>query len=296
MLSPLIRRKLTFITTFILTALILHLLSNLIPTGQKTTIYFTLKPISQNTQEETTTQSLNALDPAESLSKIAETLAGWAQNPAFRNEILHTAQISIPNFKKRITARKQNRLNVFWTIKLFEEEIATTEEITNAFLQVFQTHFDDLNADSTTKYGITTPSISNEPWGIPAAWNTAAIIFLSLILTILGIYGFETITNRISFTDQIKKIFKKSPTLKINKNLDQQTKTLIEQFSLTFENPKFIGTFPKANRMFSITTLEELDEEDFPILIIKLGETKTQDLENLKAILGKHTGIIILEK
>ena len=131
-LSPLARQKTTFIFfTLVLSGIFLIGLQ-LIPTIQKTTIYFPVKPL-KSTQE----NNITILDTAESTSKVAEMISGWAKDPGFRQDLLNNAGIQIPNFKRQLSARKQNRMNVFWTLTLYGEEITQSEKLTAALLTTF---------------------------------------------------------------------------------------------------------------------------------------------------------------
>ena len=290
-LSPILRRKFAFVILFAVFFSGFYGLSTLIPDIQKTTVYFTLKPVV------TESVSQASLDPAESTSKVAEMIAGWAKNPAFRNEILEESEVYIPHFKRKLTARKQNRMNVFWTIKLFGPEAEHSEKIVTALLAVFEKNFIEFNAESASPYGFSTPSVAREGQAIPRSWLMAAAIFFSFFLAFFGIYLFEIFTRRVSFSPQVRQVFRKAPTLKVQQKLGAHDGALLEQFILNFESPRLIGTFVVAEKFFSISEVDKLDrEKDTPILLVKLGETTMHDLENLRAVLGKEVGVVIFEK
>ncbi len=290
-LSPILRRKFAFVILFAVFFGGFYGLSTLIPDIQKTTVYFTVKPVVTEAVPQA------SLDPAESTSKVAEMIAGWAKNPGFRNEVLETAEVYIPHFKRKLTARKQNRMNVFWTIKLFGPEAEHSEKIVEALLTVFEKNFAEFNAESASPYGFGTPSVAREGQAIPRSWLMAAAIFLSFFLAFFGIYLFEAFTRKVSFVPQVTQIFRKSPVLKVSQKLGKHDGELLEQFIITFPSPRLIGTFAVAEKFFSISDLENLDlETDTPILLVRLGETTIHDLENLRAIFGKDVGVVIFEK
>jgi len=290
-LSPFFRRKKIFIYLFIIFFVIFFGLAKLVPDTQKTTIYFSVKPIASS-QSMTT-----SLDPIESASKVAEAISGWAKNPGFRNEILNTANIQISNFKKKLTARKQNRLNVFWTIKLPKEEWLYSEKITNALLEVFNKNFADFNTESIAPFEISNPSISSDLRQFPLLWIIIASLLISFFFSFLGVYLYEAFTDRVSFVQTIWEVFPESPIMRANQKVGAHNPSLLEQFILTFESPRLISTFPGAERFFQLAPLDAINEElDVPILLVKLGETKIRELENMLAIFGDEIGIIVFEK
>ncbi len=292
-LSPVIRRKNQFVLTFLLVSLLSYGGTQFIPVVKKTTIYFSVKPLSSETEG---TQAFS-LDPSESASKIAEMISGWAKNPGFRQEILETSQIEISSFKKKLTARKQNRMNVFWTLKLYGKEIKHTEKLTQALLAVFEKHFKEFNENNAAQYGISHPSVFKETQVIPVSWIVVAIVFLSFFVSFCGVYLQESLSQTVSFLTQVKRVFSKSSILRISQKLGSHDEKLLEQFILTFVSPRFIATFKSANDHFSLASAQDIDfENDTPILLVKLGETTTVELENLKAIYGKKVGVIVFER
>ncbi len=289
-LSPLLRRKKTYLGLVLLFSISFFGLFQLIPPIHKTTVYFPVKPL-----EVSETSSAFSLDPAESTSKITEMIAGWAKNPGFRQEILDTAKIYIPHLKRKLSARKQNRMNVFWTIKLYGTEIKHSEKITQALLSTFEKNFEEFNNQRAIKYGTGTPSVFHETTNIPFSWLIAASIFFGLLFSFLGIYFSEAFGKKVSFVSQVSKIFPKAPTLKISAYPESLDSKLLEQFILTFPSASLIGTFPTAETHFPLSD-DIIEQGITPILLVKLGETSTYELENMKAIHGKKVGIVIFEK
>jgi|GEM_PF-1185025 hypothetical protein len=291
-LSPLRRRKLSFLIIAILWAGLIWFALGLIPQIQKTTVYFSLKPIVS-----TETNMMYSFDPPESASKVAEGVSGWAKNPAFREQILQEAGVSISKFKKKLTARKQNRVNVFWTIKLQDEEMQHAEKLTQALITTFESNFADFNKDNSAPFGISEPQVFRYLWTFPFVWKLCSAIILGLVLSFLCIYFFEALSDRISFASQIRTLFPGSPLLRMARPIGKHDVKLLEQFILTFESPRLIGTFPKAEQSFSLAPMDTINEDlDIPILLVKLGTTKMTELENMLAIFGDEIGIIVFEK
>lgn len=294
-LSPLTRRVWTFWTTFVILGGILLGLSYLIPEYHKTTIFFSIKTVSSSALP--STPQLSSMDPVESASKVAEMIAGWAQNPGFRNQVLDNAELFIPRFKHKLSARRQNRLNVFWTLKLLPDEAVHAETLTTALLSVFQKNFSDFNTDNTYPFGVSTPSVYTETSDIPFLWRVLGVSILSFLFTVVGLYAFEVFRDRISFLEQVSEIFPETPILRVQESLGTQNPKLLEQFILTFESPRLIATFPGAEKFFQLAPVDAIDEEiDTPVLLIKLGQTHQAELENLLAIFGDEIGIIVFEK
>lgn len=291
-LSPIFRQKFNFIFLSILIGAVFFGGFQMIPSIGKTTVYFPVKPL-----EPTEGVSVSVFDEAESTSKIAEMIAGWAKDPGFRQEVLTNAGVSIDNFKRKLSARKQNRMNVFWTITLYGKEIEKSERLTEALITTFNKNFEEFNKNRAIQYGINTPSIFREMVVIPFSWLFCAAVFLGLFIATLWIYIAESFGNKASFINQIKKIFYKSPMLRISKKLGTHDEKLLEQFILTFESPRLIGVFAEAEKYFSLPSQEIIDiSQDTPILLVKLGETTLHDLENLEAIYGRVVGVVIFEK
>jgi hypothetical protein len=289
-LSPLRRRKLAFLIVALLWGGLIWFALGFIPQVQKTTVYFSIKPVIT----ETATYSF---DPPESASKIAEGVSGWAKNPAFREEILQEAGVTVSKFKKKITARKQNRVNVFWTLKLQEGEMQHAEVLTDALITTFQSNFADFNKDSSAPFGISEPQVFRYLWSFPFVWKLSSVIVLGLVLSFLSIYFWEAFTDRVSFASQIRTMFPESPLLRMARPIGKHDVKILEQFILTFESPRLIGTFPKAEKSFSLAPMDAIDEDlDIPILLVKLGATKVTELENMLAIFGDEIGIIVFEK
>ena len=290
-LSPLFRKKnLLFFCFLFLFTIFMGVFLNLSKV-QKSTIYFTIKsPKIENM----------SLNPIGSSAEIADAISGWVKNPGFRNQILDTAELKIPKFKKKIFARQQNRLNVFWTIQLKDEEISFAEKLVKATIKILNQNIYQLNKENGFPIQISTPTIDHEIREFPISWMIIAAVFGSVFLSVLFIYLLENFTGKISFLDEIKNIFPGSSLLQISKKLGEHDEKLFEKFIFNISKknnqnlqPKFIATFQTDN-FFELSSIEDIDQEkDLPILLIKLGATTRQELENLYAIFGKKLGLIV---
>ena len=180
-LLPIRRNKILFLFLILIFSTLTWSILRLVPSIEKTTIYFTVKPLK--------TENINSsLDPVESSMKIAETIAGWAKNPAFRQEILNNADLQISNFKRKLSARKQNRTNVFWTISLYGNEQEFSQKIANSLIKTFTREFEDFNKNNSFPFAITTPKIFTTKQNIPSFWKILASIIFGIILAFLGTY------------------------------------------------------------------------------------------------------------
>ncbi len=263
---------------------------NQIPEIQKSMIYYSVKPeLTENTQN-------TSLDPIGSASKIAETMAGWAKNPAFRNEIQINAGVQISNFKRKISARKQNVMNVFWTLKFYGAETENASRILNATSKVIQQRFYDLNQNSAFPFALTDFEISNTNSSIPKSWKILISLFLGLFFAFIFIYIFSNLKGKIAYFFEIENLFPNAPILKIAEHIGKHDKDIIEKFIFTFQNPVLIHTFPTSEEHFEKLPEIQKGEKISPILITQMGKTSLRELENLKAIYGENIGIILFER
>ncbi len=288
--SPLKRQFIWFATTFVVASLAVFSLLQLFPETQKTTIYFSLKPLQTESQTPT-------FDHAESTMKMAEAMAGWAKNPQFREDVAKEANMVIANFKRKLSARKQNYINVFWTLKLQNTEIAERDKVVAALINQIEARFVALNTNSRAPYAMTKPEIFSEMQTLPR-W---ALIVFSLLLGIglatVVAYTKEMIGGRLSFAPHLKAIFPNSPILSIPEKLGKHDEKLLEQFILTFDSPRLIGTFPASEKHFSLSPTDSINlSSDTPVLLVKLGETTVNELQNMEAIFGSNVAIIVFNQ
>ncbi len=286
LLSPFRRQLALLIGSFIIFfALTLGLLYYGLPTTNKTTLYFSVKPVA-------TEQSINSFDPIESTMKAAEGIAGWAKNPSFRQTIMDRSGIQIHNFKRKISARKQDRINVFWTLNLEPGQEGIIDATRTTIEETFAT-WNDANA---SPYAMTPIQTYTEGRTIPLSWLIAFSLVLAAGLATLLVLFQDILKGRLSFEHQIRQIFGNSPLLKVSEKLGSHDEKLLERFILTFTSPRLIGTFPEAEKHFSLAPTDAIDETiDTPILIVQMGKTTVRELQNMKAIFGEECGLIVFE-
>jgi len=286
-LAPVFRRKRLFLGGFFIFLIAFLGLFKLIPDVQKTTIYFTVKTPK--------TEFASIQDPAETASKVAETIAGWAKDPSFRAEILDTAITDIPNFKRKISARRQNRMNVFWTLKFYENDRPASSKVVSATIDVLNKNIEKVSKENAFPIAISEPSIFSEFQTIPFSWKVFAAIFGGFFASILLILIIETFGGKISFIREIKEIFDAdTPILQVDPRKDDEK--VLERYIATFDNPRLISVARGLEKYLSFSNLDEVNPEfETPILCVKLGQTKRRDLENIHAILENSVSVIVFE-
>jgi len=265
-------------------------LFQLVPVVEKTTVYFSVKVLASE-------NSPTLLDPPESASKVAEAIAGWAKNPGFRNAVLERAGVEIANFKRKISARKQNRMNVFWTVKLADRERVNSEKISSALIEILDEKIAEWNKNSAFPFEISNKSMSRELRIFPKSWLAGISIFLGIFFGIFGVILFESATGRVSWIWQVRRVLKRTPLLRIGAKIGRHDKKVLQNFIVSFENPRLFSGFPEAEKHFAFSNFDDFDfESETPILIVKLGETKFRDLENFRAVFGRSAGVVVFEK
>lgn len=286
LLSPLKRQPNLLLSSFItLAILILAILYYGLPSTNKTTLYFSIKPLAGEGHAA-------SFDPLESTTKVAEGVAGWAKNPAFRQTIIDRSGVSIDNFKRKISARKQDRINVFWTLNLEADQAPIIEATRTTIAEAFDTW----NQASAAPYAITPIQTFTEGRSIPISWLIAFSLTLAVSLAVLIVMLREVVAGRLSFEYQIRQFFPESPLLQVSDRLGKHDEKLLERFILTFDSPRLIGTFPEAEAHFSLAPADAIDEAlDTPVLLVQLGRTTQRELANMKAIFGEQCGLIVFQ-
>jgi hypothetical protein len=289
-LSPITRRPLQWFFTFFSTIIIIVTLSFILPSVQKHTIFFTVKPVAAAEKS-----FLN--DGVESAEKISEMIAGWAKSPNFQQDIIRISNVEISGLKRKMAARKQNRLNVFWTLKLSGKDIVKSEKLISAIQDNLMTKIEEINTDSVIPIKITTPHVATEPLKIPLSWILLAAILGGFGIATIMAYFREAFSGKISFVEQITDIFPGSAILRVNTKAGKHDLRQINDFTETFESFRLVSTFPVAGKYFEIAPITTCtSEESTPILLVNLGETRLRELQNLEAIFGDGIGIIVFEK
>ena len=287
-LSPLRRKKWFFLLLLVILSVGLYFFAGFLPTVEKTTVFFTVKPVSVEGKS-----FVN--DGVESAERVAEMIAGWAKDPNFLKSIQDKAGIKIPKLKKKISARKQNRLNVFWTLKLSGQEKQNSAKLADSLATNLDESISRLNSDSAVPLKITKPQVFSEILEIPDSWIWAAAIIMALFFAGFSIYTYESLHGKVSFHEQILDIFPETPVLQVAEKMGQHDERQIELFLRTFESPRLISTFPAAGSFFEVAKPYSIIENDTPILLVKLGETTLRELENNLAIFGDDLGIIVFQ-
>lgn len=287
-MSPLRRRKIIFILLWGLMTITLFFGAKLLPTVEKTTVFFTAKPVAVEGKSFTN-------DGVESAERVAEMIAGWAKDPNFLQSVQDEAEIKIPKLKKKIAARKQNRLNVFWTLKLSGKEAQNSAKLANSLSSVLNQSITRLNKDSAVPLQITEPQVFSEILKVPVSWIWMTAIIIALFFAGFIIYALESLFGKVSFHEQIWNIFSETPIFQAVGKTSAHDERQIDLFLRTFENPRLISTFPAAGKFFEIAKPHSITEEETPVLLVKLGETTLRELENNLAIFGDDIGIIVFE-
>ena len=261
-----------------------------VPPIEKHTMFFSVKPVAAAEKSFVT-------DGVESAEKIAEMISGWAKDPNFQQDIISQSGIKISGLKRKMAARKQNRLNVFWTLQLSGAERAHGQELTTTIQKLLIQKIEENNVDSVVPIKITTPHIAMEPLTVPLLWVIIAVIILSLAAATIITYLRESLIGSVSFLEQVTEIFPYAAILRIDNQAGKHDIRLLNNFSDTFISPRLISTFPVAGKYFEITNVGELNsEEDTPILLVQMGSTTIRELHIMQAIFGDEVGIIVFEK
>lgn len=266
-------------------------------TYEQTTIYFTVVPQGE-------TPAGNHYYSTEGSERLAEAMSGWAKDPAFREKVIVRAReiskdntISVAYFKRKLAARKQNRMNVFFTVRLNEDEKQWAGPIADGLVDVIQDSLAATNAETPFPFTITPPRRFGEYTTIPWSWLLVGMGLLGAFLATLLLYARDITRGRISFLSQVKQLFPTAPVLRVLRKPGDHDETQLEQFILTFSSPRLLSTFSGAEAFFNLAPQETIDEShDTPILLVKLGKTALHDLENLRAIFGDKVGLIVFER
>ncbi len=289
-LSPVKRRPWQWFGVFFCMVGLLITLNFVLPPIQKYTLFFTVKPVAAAEKS-----FLN--DGVESAEKISEMIAGWAKDPNFQQAILKSANVKVSGLKRKMAARKQNRLNVFWTLKLSGKDLEKADKLIIAIENQLMEKIKEINKDSVIPINITQPQVAVEPLQVPLSWIIIAAILLGISFATIISYFRESFLGRVSFLEQISDIFPKSAILRITKKVGKHDLRQIDDFTQTFQSPRLISTFSIAGKYFEVAAVSSCSyEEDTPILLVRLGETTLHELHNLEATLGDGIGIIVFER
>lgn len=289
-LSPVLRRPFQWILSFLLIAGMVVSVKYILPPIEKHTMFFTVKPVAAEEKS-----FLN--DGVESAEKIAEMISGWAKDPNFQQDVLKTSGVNISGLKRKMAARKQNRLNVFWTLQLSGKDTQKSDALLSAIETLLTQKIEETNIDSVIPIKITKPHTAKEPLEIPLSWVILAALVLGLGGATVLSYFRESFLGRVSFVEQIHEVFPESAIFSTNTKIEKHDARRMNEFLETFELPHLIGTFSVAGKYFDITSISKcMETEGTPLLLVKLGETTLRELRNLEATFGDNIGIIVFEK
>lgn len=242
-------------------------LESLIPPVNKITIYYTVQPLKTN-------NAAPLMDPQESSMKFAEAMSGWAKNPGFRQEVLDLAQVQIGNFKRKITATKQNRFNVFWTLKLAESEADMAEALKQALIQRLNQKVTEYNTNNPSPFALSEPSVAGEIRVIPMLWKILASMVVGLgVLLILPLWR-EAWLGRLWSQSQLGTI---SPERIMKTDYWQR-------FHQQKSGKKVLFLSPKKAKALDLTSDDKRSEKDQSVYIFaEFGLADAQSVVNAYA-------------
>ena len=287
LLLPLVRRWKAALLIFLALAGLIFSIGYFQPFSQRLTVYFSVVGSGS-------APAGNHYYQMEGAERVAETIAGWVKNPAFRSE-LQASSVTIPDLRRRLTARKQNRTNVFIKLDLPPALAKDQELVSQALITTLEQRLELLNESSTFSFTITEPEIYSELWKLPLWVILTAAFSLSIFVGGAFPYAWEAFRGRISFPQELNELFPSSPLLLVSESLGSHDQKLLEQFILQFHAPRLIGSFAAAEAHFSLNTVSEISSEETPIILVQLGTSRLQELKNLRSLLGQEVGLIVFQ-
>lgn len=260
--------------------------------GNKSTLYFSV--ISQGQAPNGDHQAAT-----EGAERMAEAISGWAKDPAFRQQILDGASpnnngqaINIVNFKQKLSARKQNRLNVFYTLSLSGNELDYTQPMLTSLQKNITQSLDQLNTSASYQFGITPPAVYTQSQSYPLGITLPLALLLGFFLSGGLIYLLSAASGRITYRHQVEQLF---PGCLVFESTNQDhNNALMNQFLLDYDSPRLIQTCKNQKAPFSLNPASSIQSGETPILVIDMMKTKTADLQNLSQVFYDEVGIILL--
>lgn len=294
--SPLKRHtKLSLLVSLFCAAGIFFLAQSTLSSHQ-TTLYTTVSATGQAPNGDHRTS-------AEGAEKIAETVSGWVKDPAFRQAVLTQARsqegnedLSISSFKRKVTARQQNRLNVFFTLSLSENEAQWSSAISQAIEAEATTRLKNLNTNAAYEFTFTPFATFTETEAIPVSWLLFAAILTGLILGFLAPYVVELLTGVLSFPEHAtNNMLLDTPVLELTHPDNQEDQALLKAFLSQFEDPALIPLLPEGTH-----TLPEpsgpLTPDQTAVLAVRLGTTTATELRNALALYGEDSALVLFTR
>lgn len=292
LISPLLRKQWPYVFSVVLVTLLSYsLIDYMVPDTQKTTLYFSVKPASTVSGS----GSSLTLDPLESSMKVAEMISGWAKDPSFRKMILIKSKANVSKFKKKIAAKKQNRANVFWTLKLPKKEQKEQAKLIEGVKESILARLETFNEDNQYPFAITPIEESIDYSVIPVSWRVSACFIFALILGYLVILMGELSRGTISFLHQVRQTFPQAPILYFSgkKNETGLWKHFMDKISVK----ELVSTFDDKDpdKKLFLADIKHSSSGDTTLVYVKLGSTTIRHLENLAAVYkDEKIGVIVL--
>ncbi len=206
LLSPLRRQWRLGLGLFCVWAVILLGLLALMPQSEKTTLYYSVIPTQG-------TEASNHFYAMEGAERAAEMISGWVQDPAFRQRVMDRSGIQIPNFKRKITARKQNRANLFVTLSLPLSLQSQSPTIASAVHDQITADFTTITTQSAAQFQLSTVGRFSEVTEIPIGYLVLGLLLLAAGLSVFCLYVRESIRGTLSYAAQVRALAGNTPVL-----------------------------------------------------------------------------------
>lgn len=287
-LSPLFRHKVYVLALFVAAFCSLYVLSTLITQTYKTTLFYTVIPSESPSFN-------NHSYATEGAERAAEVIAGWTKNPGFREKILDISGAPIDNFKRKITARKQNKLNLVITLQTADTESSYIPQLTTATQEVFASTLSSFNTANAVKFELQGPDVFTQSRLFPLSWILAGCFLLAFCFSILSIYLKELLADKVSFFFQLDHILGDHKMLRMDSSQDR---ALLTSFAASLTSPQFIlqNIDAQYQALFTGTDLEKINPDKYtPVFVIQLGKTTMKEVQNLANTFGEKSAVIIFE-
>lgn len=287
-LSPLFRHKIYVLALFVAAFCSFYVLSTLITQTYKTTLFYTVIPADSPSFN-------NHSYATEGAERAAEVIAGWTKNPGFREKILEISGAQIDDFKRKINARKQNKLNLVVTLQTNDSESASIPQLTTATQEVFAATLESFNASNAVKFELQGPDVFTQSRLFPLSWILAGCFLLALCFSIVSIYLKELLADKVSFFFQLDNILSGHKMLRMDASQDR---ALLTSFVASLSSPQFIlqNIEPQYQALFIGTDLEKINpDKHTPVFVIQLGKTTLKEVQNLAHTFGEKSAVIIFE-
>ncbi len=293
LLLPLRRRWIWALLGGILLTGLFFAATNQLTKADKTTIYFTVKASGE-------APAGNHYYSAEGAERMADAISGWVKDPSFRTKVIEKATaaygktVKIDDLKQKLSARKQNRSNVFYTLNLAENERQFSPAMSDGIVGAVQEHLAQINADSPFPFTITPPERFTEWQTLPWVYILIGALLLGFGISVVGVYLFEGLTGRIMHISQVEKALPNVPILRPNSHVSEHDSDILEPFLMQLGSHKMIGMFDQAEHYFSVNKLSDVVKgEDTAVLLMRLGETRLSELQNVASVIPNKRAVVL---